>query len=142
MVGSGVAVLLDPGDDRGLVAPDDERVDEAVAAAVGEVVVGEALAASSCSSSSAGRGSSRGATRAMLAGRVRVGLEHDGLLAGDEAVGPSPRGRIAVSSGVTRYGWAPAVRVAGQLEHLRAERGEHPIARRRAAWRAASSPSR
>ena len=44
MVGAGVAMLLHAGRDGRLVAPHDEGVDQAVAAAVGEVVVGEALA--------------------------------------------------------------------------------------------------
>ena len=41
VVGSGVAVGLDALADRGIVAPGDEGVDETVAAAVGEIVVGE-----------------------------------------------------------------------------------------------------
>src|SRR3954468_11309232 len=43
VIGAGVAVLLDPRRDRCLVSPHDEGVDETVAAAVGDVVVGEAL---------------------------------------------------------------------------------------------------
>ena len=41
MVGTGVEVGLHAGHDGGLVAPHHHVVDEAVAAAVGEVVLGE-----------------------------------------------------------------------------------------------------
>ena len=44
MVGAGVPMLLDAGADRGLVAPGDHRVDKAVGAAAGELVVAKALA--------------------------------------------------------------------------------------------------
>ena len=41
--------------------------------------------------------------------------------------GPRASRAAAVCSGTTLYGWVPAGLRAGELEHLRAERGEHPV---------------
>ena len=86
MVGAGVAMLLDTSRDRRLVAPDDERVDEAIAAAAGDVVVGEALPLPVV-----------GVVRepeiglevkaSDLTGSRGVALEHDALLTRHEAIG-------------------------------------------------------
>src|SRR5215216_3631231 len=83
MVGTSVAVLLHTRGDRRLVAPHDEGVHEAVAAAACEVVVGEALSlpvvrvvrqVQVCLEVQTGD----------LARLCRVSLHDDALLAGDE----------------------------------------------------------
>ena len=43
------------------------------------------------------------------------------------ASGPSASRAMRLCSGVTRYGWAPAVRVRASSSIFGPERGEHPV---------------
>ena len=131
MVRAGGVVRVDPRLDRVLVAPRDDRVDEPVGAAVGEVVVAEAEAAQVVRVVGQRRGRSpwpAGRWRAPSAGSVSSTTFCSGS---SSASGPRCSRANAVCSTGTKYGCAPAARCRGELEHLRAERGEHAHRRRR-----------
>ena len=111
-----------------LVAPDDQRVDEAVAAAVGDVVVGEAEPPPVVGV--VGQAEVGGEVQAS--GRpssVGIGVQHDALLGRHQAVGADRLAGDARVLGRDEVGVRPGGARAGELEHLRPEGGEHPVGR-------------
>ena len=111
--------------DRRLVTPHDERVDEPVAAAIREVVIGEALAlpvvrvvrqGEVAAEVEPGRGP----------GLLRIRLQDDALLAGNETVGTDPRPSLGRELGGDQVRVGAGRTGPGELQHLRAERSQHP----------------
>ena len=127
MVRTRVEVGADPRRDGGRVAVHDERVDQRVAAAVGEVgvrpaqppEVGRVVAQVQVGTVDGGP--------AERARRDRVGVEHHLLLGSEQRALPED---LAGEARVRRRGEV-GVRarraLGGEGEHLRPERGEHPV---------------
>ena len=126
MIGAGVAVLLEARRRCGLVAPNDEGVDQTVGSAVGNVLFGESLTPPVI-------GIVRQAEVAteVLTGegaRLRwIRLEHNRLLAGDEPVLPDAVPRLPGELRRDQVRVGPGRPRARQLEHLWTEGGEHPV---------------
>ncbi len=85
VVGAGVQVLLDPGVDGVEVAPGDQGVDEAVAAASHKVGVGESEPAQVALVGVQAEEEADAAT-GDLAGPARVGVQDDGQVWGEQGV--------------------------------------------------------
>ena len=105
------------------------RVDQAVAAAVGDVGLGEAVAqqvARVVAQPEVGGG----VGARVLARALGVGLDHHGQLGCHERVGPDPLAREARVLGRHEVGVGAERALGGEVEHLRPERGgDHLLAR-------------
>ena len=127
VVRAGVEVGADPGRDGGRVPVHDERVDQRVAAAVGEVGVRPAQPPEVARVVAQVQVGAVDGGPAERAGRDGVGVEHHLLLGGEQRALPED---LAGEARVRRRGEV-GVRarraLGGQRQHLRPERGEHPV---------------